>query len=48
MDILFPKVCTDPIRYRYNKIISFNERYLQEHDKYNESIFNLKVNQDIA
>ena len=45
---MFPKVCTDSIRYRYNKIISFNERYLQKHDKYIESTLNLRVNQDIA
>ena len=43
---MFPKVCADSIRYRYNKIISFNERYLQEHDTFMESILNLRVNQD--
>ena len=48
---LFPKVCTDSIRSRHNKI-SFNKRYLQEyvykeHNKYIESELNLRVNEDI-
>ena len=50
---MFPKVCADPIRYCYNKIISFNKRYLQEHfykkhNRYIESKLNLRINQDIA
>ena len=44
--------CTDSIRYRYNKTISFDKRYLQEHvykkhNKYIESKLNLRENQDI-
>ena len=43
--------CTDSTRYRYNKIISFNKRYLQEHiykkhNNYVEGKLNLKENQD--
>ena len=49
---MFPEVCTDSVRYRYNKIISFNKRYLQEHvyKKYNKYIskLNLRVNQDMS
>ena len=39
---------TDPIRYRYNKIINFNKRYLQEHNEYVESKLNLREKQEIT
>ena len=41
---MFPKVCTDSIRYSYNKIESFNKRYLQE-TEYIQSRLNLRVDQ---
>ena len=43
---MFPKVCTDSIRYRNNKIISFDKRYLQE-TKYVQiqSKLNLRISQ---
>ena len=50
---MFPKERTYSIRYRNNKIVSFNKKYLQEHvykkySKYIESKLNLRVNQDIT
>ena len=50
---MFQKECTNSIRYRNNKINSFNKNYLQEHvyKKYNsfiESKLNLRADQGIT
>ena len=50
---MLPKECTDSVRYRHNKIVSFSQKYLQEHvykkyNKYIERKLNLRVNQDIT